>query len=429
MRSVPPSLVVLAICDFLLLAGCFALAASWTQISGALLYLSYEGGWAQIGVAVAATQLTLYFERVYEEIATLARMFQRICLALGVAFLVQAILAYSRSRAVMPRWTMILGGVLVLVLFPAWRRAAPALLTKAIPVRRLLFLTPSPAVAGIAAQMKQQPEMGLAVEGYLGEEGSLEEKIGGGSLTRLGGIQEFEAIFRKHAPHRIVVSRDLTEIPIPRLLELQRSGTRVEEFSSLYESITGRISALELEPNRLIFSSALDARRGHVAARDIYSIAIGALLLAAASPMLALAAWAIKRRSPGPVFVREPRVGLQGAEIRLFRFRSVPSPRWVGRIGNLPLLINVARGDLALAGPAPERPEFASALRRRIPFYGQRLSVKPGLTGWAQVHASNGTPDSLAALEYDLYYVKHLSAAMDAYILLLSLRGQSAAIN
>jgi lipopolysaccharide/colanic/teichoic acid biosynthesis glycosyltransferase len=122
--------------------------------------------------------------------------------------------------------------------------------------------------------------------------------------------------------------------------------------------------------------------------------------------------------------VREPRVGLHGARIGLFRFRSVRSPRWVRRMGKLPLLINVARGDLALAGPAPERPEFVSALRQHIPFYGQRLSVKPGLTGWAQVHATDGTPDSLAALEYDLYYVKHLSAAMDAYILLLSLRGR-----
>ena len=111
MRSVPPSLVVLAVCDFLLLAGCFALAASWTQISGTVLYVTVEGGRAQIGVAVAATQLTLYFERVYEEIASLARMFQRTCFALGVAFLVQAILAYSGSRAEMPRWTMIAGGV------------------------------------------------------------------------------------------------------------------------------------------------------------------------------------------------------------------------------------------------------------------------------------------------------------------------------
>jgi lipopolysaccharide/colanic/teichoic acid biosynthesis glycosyltransferase len=335
-----------------------------------------------------------------------------------VAFLLQAILAYSRSSLEMSHWTMIAGGILVLALFPTWRRAAPALLTKAIPVRRLLFLTPSPAVAGVATQLKQQPEMGLAAQGYLGEE------IPGGSLRRLGGIQEFEAIFRKYAPHRIVVSRDMQEIPIQRLLELQRSGTRVEEFSSLYESLTGRISTLELEPNRLIFSSDLDARLGHVAARDIYSIVIGALLLAAVSPLLAIAAWAMKRASPGPVFVREPRVGLHGVVIWLFRFRRVRSPRWVRRIENLPLLINVARGDLALAGPAPERPEFASALRQRIPFYGQRLSVKPGLTGWAQVHARDGTPDSLAALEYDLYYVKHLSAAMDAYILLLSLRGR-----
>ena len=153
---------------------------------------------------------------------------------------------------------------------------------------------------------------------------------------------------------------------------------------------------------------------------------IGIGLLVAASPVLAAAAIIAKCASNGPVFGRELHVGLNGAPIALYRFRGAEIVERLDRVhlARLPLLINVVRGDLALVGPAPERPEFTAALRERIPFYNHRLSVKPGLTGWAQIHRdSNATmPDTLAALEYDLYYIKHLSPRVDAYIAILSLR-------
>jgi lipopolysaccharide/colanic/teichoic acid biosynthesis glycosyltransferase len=415
----------LAVCDFLILCGCFALAAWRIEPAGLDFYLFYENGMLQVAIAAAVIQLTLYFERMYERTLTMARVFQQVCLALGVAFLLQALLAYSGSPADTPRWIMIGGALLVLVAFPAWRVAASAVLEKALPPRKVLFLGAPLGAAGpveeIAQLLKQQPEIGLAPVGYLGERSSA------AAAPCLGSMDEFDSVLQECAPSRIVVQREADQMPVRRLLELQRLGTRVEELSNLYESVAGRVSAIEMSPDRLIFSRDLDSRRSAVAARDLYSVLASCLLLILTAPLLGLAALSIKRRSPGPVFERDPRVGLKGAPLSLFRFRQVDSAplRWICklRLGSLPRLLNAARGDLALVGPAPEHPAFAAVLRERIPFYGQRLSVKPGLTGWAQVHRNVAEmPDSIAELEYDLYYIKHLSPALDFYVLLLQLR-------
>ena len=183
---------------------------------------------------------------------------------------------------------------------------------------------------------------------------------------------------------------------------------RLQSLASLHESVTGRISLHEL-------SSEYEARAAYVIARDTYSVLIAATLLVPAA--LVMAAIAIMSR--GPLFERELRVGLNGRPILLCRFRGANLTPWLSAV---PLLMNVFRGDFALIGPAPERPEFAEVLCERIPFHKLRLCVKPGITGWAQVHRDNDLPDAHAALERDLYYSKHLSPAMDAYIAVLALR-------
>jgi lipopolysaccharide/colanic/teichoic acid biosynthesis glycosyltransferase len=405
------------------LFACLTLAASWIEPAGAGFYLFYEGGLTQIALAASAIQLTLYFARVYEQMRATRRVFQQICLALGVAFLLQALLAFAGSSAETPRWVMLLGSPLILGAFPLWRLLVAAVLARAIPFRKVLFLGaplgPGGPADEIALLLKHRPEIGLAAVGYLGD------KSVSTVVPYLGGMNEFEAVFQEYAPGRIVVQREARDLPMRRLLELQRLGTRVEEFSGFYESVSGRISSIEMSPEALIYTSDLDSSRGAVIARDIYSVLAGCLVLIAASPLLAMAAWSIKRASRGPVFERETRIGRGGAPFPLFRFREAERVRWIEklRLSSLPQWLNVARGELALAGPAPERPEFAAVLRERIPFYSQRLSVKPGLTGWAQVHAGSAEmPDSVATLEYDLYYVKHLSPALDAYVLLLAMR-------
>jgi exopolysaccharide biosynthesis polyprenyl glycosylphosphotransferase len=177
---------------------------------------------------------------------------------------------------------------------------------------------------------------------------------------------------------------------------------------------------------------------------DVVLASVGLILL---SPVLALVAIAVRLSSPGGALYHQERVGLNGRTFTVHKFRSMrqdaeaktgavwskagdPRVTRVGRflrrtrLDELPQLWNVLRGDMSFVGPRPERPNFVAALTEQIPFYGQRHVVRPGLSGWAQVRHSYGSTveDSLQKLQYDLFYIKHMSIAFDLFIVLETLK-------
>jgi exopolysaccharide biosynthesis polyprenyl glycosylphosphotransferase len=187
--------------------------------------------------------------------------------------------------------------------------------------------------------------------------------------------------------------------------------------------------------------------RGGAEVKRAFDLVISLVLLVLLAPLMALTALMIRLDSPGPVLYRQQRVGHLGEPFTLFKFRSMVvdaeadgTPRWaqkrdpritrVGafiratRIDELPQLINVIRGDMSLVGPRPERPYFVEHLSRAIPFYWQRNTVKPGLTGWAQVNLpyAASIEDAREKLVYDLHYIKHHSLRLDLLILILTIR-------
>jgi exopolysaccharide biosynthesis polyprenyl glycosylphosphotransferase len=164
-------------------------------------------------------------------------------------------------------------------------------------------------------------------------------------------------------------------------------------------------------------------------------------------PVMLLVAIAVKLSSPGPILYRQRRVGMSGRLFTLYKFRSMfvdaetrtgavwaakddPRITPLGRIlrrfrlDELPQFFNVVRGDMSIVGPRPERPEFVEMLAARIPYYRQRLAVKPGITGWAQINHkyADSELDAMLKLEYDLYYIKHLAPALDFYIIFHTLK-------
>jgi exopolysaccharide biosynthesis polyprenyl glycosylphosphotransferase len=176
--------------------------------------------------------------------------------------------------------------------------------------------------------------------------------------------------------------------------------------------------------------------------KRVFDIVSAGVLIALASPVMLLTALAIKLDSRGPVLYRQERTGLDNKPFQCVKFRSMRTdaerdgqPRWattgddritrvgrllrVSRIDELPQLFSVLKGDMSLVGPRPERPYFVEQLTREIPFYAVRHSVKPGVTGWAQVRYQYGSTveDSQEKLQYDLHYVKNHTLWLDLQIL------------
>jgi sugar transferase (PEP-CTERM system associated) len=228
---------------------------------------------------------------------------------------------------------------------------------------------------------------------------------------------------------------------VQALLDCKTVGIEVIDGHQIYESELGRLSIDQLRPSALIFSTGFKRRFLTMSLKRAVDAVIAAIGLVLLMPLCLLIGLLIKIDSPGPVFYRQIRVGLCRQPYMIWKFRSMYSdaeksgPRWadkqdprVSRVGGilrklrideLPQLYNVLRGEMSLVGPRPERPEFVKELRKKIPYYDIRHTVRPGVTGWAQIRFRYGSSDEDAhtKLQYDLYYVKNMTLGLDLRIL------------
>jgi sugar transferase (PEP-CTERM system associated) len=261
----------------------------------------------------------------------------------------------------------------------------------------------------------------------------------------LGPIKDLESILRQHPPDVVVValSERRGTFPSKEILDCKLQGIRVEDWPTFYEKLTGKIHVQNLRPSWLIFADGFtrsDFIKGVKHCIDLVLVMLG---LCMAWPFMLLIALLIKLDSVGPVFFRQERVGEHGKVFTLVKFRTMVAdaekntgPVWaqnvdprVTRLGKvlrrtgmdeIPQLLNVLKGDMSFVGPRPERPAFVAELQQQIPYYMQRLVVKPGITGWAQVRYGYGATlgDAIEKLQYDLYYIKNMSIFLDFLIIL-----------
>jgi exopolysaccharide biosynthesis polyprenyl glycosylphosphotransferase len=229
--------------------------------------------------------------------------------------------------------------------------------------------------------------------------------------------------------------------PIKELLRLKFRGVTIEEAQTVYERITGRILLDQLSPSWLILADGFRKPKLLLGAKRAADIVVTAIGLALACPVMALVAVAIVLESGGQALFRQTRVGLNGSHFQILKFRSMRKESHFGaaswtsdrdpritrvgrfirkfRIDELPQLVNVLRGDMSLVGPRPEQPQLAEMLEAELPYYDRRHCLRPGITGWAQVKYGYGASieQSKIKLEHDLFYIKHLSLALDLAIL------------
>jgi len=439
--AIPSSILALIALETLLISGCYILAARLVLDEDIEFYLLYDRGWLAIGLVVAIIQMGLYLQDLYEHLRLQSRIYlaQQVSLVLGAAFLIQAVLGYGRSSVQLNKWTMMYGSFLVLLVLPLWRLAFYAVVSKALPAERLLFIGTSAALRAVAIRLTERPELGSVVIGYLSP-----APADAFPCPWLGTVERLQEVAGKYRPERIVVGLNESrgQLPMQQLLDLRFSGIVVEEVPSTFESVFGRVSIQDLRPSQLIFANEMGPRRWMVLLQNMYSVILGFVGMVTTLPLMAMVAVVVKLSSPGPILLRQTRVGLHGKNFVLYKFRSMyadaeartgavwaarddpritPAGRWLRRLrlDELPQFFNVVRGQMAIVGPRPERPEFSAMLEEKIPFYRQRQWVKPGITGWAQINHKYGdtVEDSMIKLEYDLYYIKHLAPALDAFII------------
>lgn len=231
--------------------------------------------------------------------------------------------------------------------------------------------------------------------------------------------------------------------PLSELLDCRIGGIVVNDINTHFERRLGQIRLEHLSAHWLIFGDGFNQGTARTMVKRIFDILSALILLVPGLPLMALAAAAIRLESPGSVLYRQERVGLGGRAFNVVKLRSMRvdaekdgRPRWAStndaritrvgrfirltRIDELPQLFNVLRGDMSLVGPRPERPFFVEQLTQQLPFYAVRHSVKPGLTGWAQVRCDYGSSveEARNKLQFDLYYVKNHSLMLDLMVVL-----------
>jgi sugar transferase (PEP-CTERM system associated) len=330
-----------------------------------------------------------------------------------------------------------------------WRAMAHRLLGAERLRERILIVGTGKPARLLLDELAARPLPEFEVAGILEGSGHEPAAVVSNGVPILGSVRNLEAACAEQQVDSVVVA--LAErrscFPIREILACKMRGIRVEDYPDFLERLTGKIPVYDLRPSWLIFSDGFASRTPFRRLKWAVDLFLAAVLLVVAAPVMAIVAVAIRLESRGPALFRQERMGLNGLRFVLIKFRSMyqdaeqhTGPVWateddprVTRVGRfirktrldeLPQLWNVLRGEMSFIGPRPERPHFVQSLQEIVPYYSQRLVVRPGITGWAQVRYQYGASveDALEKLQYDLYYIKNMSLFLELLILLATVQ-------
>jgi sugar transferase (PEP-CTERM system associated) len=422
--------------ELLLIFGSVALAASLqnTDLAANL--------W-KIAIVTVICQLCLYYNDFYDltAVQTSRELVVRLLQAGGAASIVLAVMYFVVPDLMIGNGIFVSSLFVFLVAILMWRLAFNRLIGSLRLEERVLFVGTGETARKVARQVLDQRAFAYRIIGFIDDDASrIGERIVNPAIV--GTPADIDRLVQQHHIDRIVIglSDRRGKLPLEELLRAKMAGVRVEDATTTYERVTGKILIDDLRPSWLIFSDGFRVSRVMRLMKRTIDLTLALALALATFPLMLLTSLAVWLEDGPPVLYRQERVGENGKTFILSKFRSMHqdaetgTPLWardgdervtrVGRVirktrlDELPQLWNVVRGDMSFVGPRPERPYFVDALSCEIPFYQQRHAVKPGLTGWAQVRYRYGSSleDAMEKLRYDLYYVKHLSIFFDLTI-------------
>jgi len=323
-----------------------------------------------------------------------------------------------------------------------WRLLFSRLKRLNLPSKQVLIIGSGDLAKKIGGAIYKQSEHGLHLAGFIDDDPN---KLGVSIVNPgvVGGYGDINRIVASKNIDMIIVALPdrRSKLPMSALLDCKLKGISVIEGETFNERLTGNIPLDHLKPSWMVFSDGFKSLRSRKIVKRSFDLVLAVACLIISAPLMLLTAALVKLESKGPVIFSQTRVGENGKNFNIYKFRSMRAdaeastgPVWAGatdnrvtrvgrvirkiRFDELPQLINVLKGDMSFVGPRPERPFFVAKLKETIPYYEMRTVVKPGLTGWAQIKYPYGatTQDALEKLQYDIYYIKNMSPLLDLLI-------------
>lgn len=354
--------------------------------------------------------------------------------------LVGALYFYLNSNApIGPRGVLALDAMSTMVFIWLWRSAYSRISRKIMPKRRVAFVGNDPALPELIAEIQAHPSHGYEAAAFYDESDSPSPDP---SVREFRDAESFIWMAQNLGISLVVISdeRSLSEQTRMALISLIGPAIRFIRLDSFYEYMLRKIPIGTISDFWFLENIDLRAKRPYEVAKRCTDVVLAAIGLLGFLPLWIIVALLVKLTSAGSVFFVQTRQGRGGKHFRIFKFRTMRSdgndfsPTGVKdgritpignflrrtRIDEVPQFFNILRGEMSFIGPRPERPELAEDLDLHVPYYRQRLLVKPGITGWDQVSGEYHSPsidDTYKKLQYDLYYIKNLSFTLDISIL------------
>lgn len=387
-------------------------------------------------------QLCLYYFDLYdlsiipsfsENAARITQAFGFGCIALGLVYFFFPIIIISTKIF----WTAYFAICLIVSI---WRFVYFRILERRMFTQSVALVGTGNLAADIATVVENKKDCGYKIQAFIGENGPRGNPHqvpcfqNNKKLLELSYLKQIEKIV-------LALDERRGNVPAHELIACKLMGITIVDGVGFYEELTGKVLVEKVNPSWILFSEGFKVGRCTRMCKRFIDIAVSTIGLVVSLPVTLLSALIIKLESPGPVFYAQERVGERGDLFRVLKFRSMRSdaekdgPVWARtnddrvtryggiirklRIDEIPQMINVLKGDMSFVGPRPERPVFVNELEKKIPYYSMRHTVKPGITGWAQVFYPYGASeeDALRKLEYDLYYIKNLTLRMDLWVI------------
>jgi len=416
----------------------------------ALNVIYYDPFAVKTTLMVVVYMLTLYYFDIYspELYRPSQQMIVKLVQALIVATVTLLGIYYISPQISVWKGMLLVNALILPPLITSWRSLFSHVTNVQLPKEKVLIVGAGDLATKIGKKIYEESHHGLQLVGFIANDlERMERLIVHPGLV--GGFGDIARIVRDKEIKRIIVAvadRRAT-LPMSALLDCKLNGVSIEEGETFNERLEGKVPLDQLKPSWLVFSDGFKSLRSRKILKRILDIFLSMLLMIPAAPLLLITPLFIKLESKGPVIFKQKRVGENGREFDIYKFRSMScdaeastGPVWarekdnrVTRIGafirkvridELPQLFNVIKGDMSFVGPRPERQFFVDQLKKEIPYFEMRTVVKPGITGWTQVKYPYGATieDAREKLQYDIYYIKNMSPILDFIIFFMTVK-------